>query len=116
MFPTKREHLMSGLKIDELDRPLWGADAIGEIIGKTKGQTFPLLNKGLLDADKVGGTWVSTARRLLNQFAGRRAAQEKIPPVSYRFRAGTGSGNHDASVGAEDCHGGAASTETGAPP
>jgi len=62
---------MAKPNIDDLDRPLWGAAAIGEVIEKNAPQTLHLLEKGRLDADKVGGRWVSTARRLLVQFAGR---------------------------------------------
>jgi hypothetical protein len=38
-------------------------------------QTSHLLWKGRLDADKVGTLWVSTARRLLRQFAGSASKQ-----------------------------------------
>ena len=51
--------------IDPLDRNVWGAAAMGEVIGKTTGQTFYLLENGLIDADKVGRQWRSTPRRLL---------------------------------------------------
>jgi hypothetical protein len=50
---------------DPLDRPIWGAKAIGEAINRTRDQAYHLLEKGYLDADKVGGTWVSSLRRLL---------------------------------------------------
>jgi hypothetical protein len=51
--------------VEDLDRPVWGAEAIGRSINRTEGQAFHLLNHGLVDADKVGGRWVSTPRRLL---------------------------------------------------
>jgi hypothetical protein len=49
----------------DLDRPIWGAEAIGAAINRNKRQTFYLLEQGYVDADKVGGTWCSTIRRLL---------------------------------------------------
>jgi hypothetical protein len=62
---------MTTPKIDDLDKPIWGAKAIAEIVHKPLTQVNYLLIKGLLDADKVGRQWVSTPRRLLSQFAGR---------------------------------------------
>jgi hypothetical protein len=41
--------------VDDLDRPIWGAEAIGRVIGKNEGQTFYLLGQGLLDANRIGG-------------------------------------------------------------
>ena len=55
---------------DMLDRPVWGAAAIGQVIGRTKRQTIHLLESGHLDADKIGGHWVSTPRRLLKRIRG----------------------------------------------
>jgi hypothetical protein len=55
--------------VDDLDRPIWGAEAIGRVIGKNEGQTFYLLGQGLLDANRIGGQWCSTPRRLLNSIA-----------------------------------------------
>jgi hypothetical protein len=54
----------------DLDRPVWGAEAIASVINRNKRQTFYLLEQGHLDADKVGGTWRSSTRRLL--FGGRK--------------------------------------------
>ena len=56
---------------DELDRPLWGAEAIAREIKREPRATYHLLENGRLDADRVGGRWVSTPRRLRAQFAGR---------------------------------------------
>jgi hypothetical protein len=56
--------------IDDLDRPIWGARAIANIIEKSVTQTQYLLAQGLLDADKIGKQWASTPRRLLSQFGG----------------------------------------------
>jgi hypothetical protein len=49
---------------DDLDAPIWGAEAIGEHIRRNKRQTFHLLETGKLDATKVGQLWTSTKRRL----------------------------------------------------
>jgi hypothetical protein len=55
----------------ELDRPLWGAEAIAREINRAPRATYHLLENGHLDADRVGGRWVSTPRRLREQFGGR---------------------------------------------
>jgi hypothetical protein len=64
---------MSASQIDDLDTPVWGAAAIAEIIRKTETQTNYLLIKRRIDATKVGRLWVTTRRRLLNQFSGTDA-------------------------------------------
>jgi hypothetical protein len=51
-------------ELDELDQPLWGAARIAEFINRKRRQTYYLLSSGLLDANKIGETWVSTPRRL----------------------------------------------------
>ena len=56
---------------DDLDRPLWGAEAIAREINRAPRATYHLLENGHLDADRVGGRWVSTPRRSREQFAGR---------------------------------------------
>jgi hypothetical protein len=48
-----------------LDTPVWGADAIGKVISRSKRQTFYLLERRLIDADRIGSRWRSTRRRLL---------------------------------------------------
>ena len=60
----------SKIKIDP-DAPLWGCRAIAEAAnlmdedGKPdEGRAYYLLQKGLLPASKIGGTWTSTQRRL----------------------------------------------------
>jgi hypothetical protein len=55
---------------DDLDKPLWGAAAIGEEIDKTPSQTFQLLEAGHLPATKIGRQWVSTKRRLRQRIGG----------------------------------------------
>lgn len=54
----------SALHHDLLDRPIWGARAIAQHIGRTERQTFHLLETSKLDATKVGHIWTSTKRRL----------------------------------------------------
>jgi hypothetical protein len=56
---------------DDLDRPIWGAEAIAREINRAPRAVYHLLENGHLDADRVGGRWVSTPRRLREQFAGR---------------------------------------------
>jgi hypothetical protein len=53
------------MKEADLDRPRWGAPAIAKVINKSTDATEHMLTKGLIDARKVGGRWVSTPRRLL---------------------------------------------------
>jgi hypothetical protein len=48
------------------EAPVWGAKAIGAIIGKNPRQTFWLLQNGMLPARKVGSLWVSERQTLLN--------------------------------------------------
>lgn len=56
--------------IDPLDKPIWGAKKIGQIVNRDEPETFYLLGRGLLDADKKGKFWTSTPRRLLRGFQG----------------------------------------------
>jgi hypothetical protein len=65
---------MSASPIDDLDKPIWGAANIAPEIGKTITQTNYLLIKGRIDADKIGKLWVTTRRRLRNQFGGAASA------------------------------------------
>ena len=66
---------------DKLDCPLWGAQAIARAINRAPRATYHLLENGHLDADRVGGRWVSTPRRLRDQFAGSRklATRQDVP-------------------------------------
>ena len=48
-----------------LDAPVWGAKAIAVIINQTPRQVYRLLEKRLIDADRLGRKWRSTRRRLL---------------------------------------------------
>jgi hypothetical protein len=60
--------------VDPLDQPVWGTAKIGEVIGRSETKTSYLLNRGLLDASKIGDRWVSTPRRLLASLAAGRSA------------------------------------------
>jgi hypothetical protein len=80
---------MSAPPNDNLDTPIWGAAAIAAEIGKTETQTNYLLIKRRLDADKVGKQWVSTRRRLRNQFAGAAAKQRDALSQAARAEART---------------------------
>lgn len=44
---------------------VWGAEAIGSVIGLAPRQVFHLLDKGLLPAKKLGGKWVARRSELL---------------------------------------------------
>ncbi len=52
--------------LPEIDRPVWGAEAIGQIINRPEKAAFEMLERGVLPAKKVKGRWVSTPRKLLN--------------------------------------------------
>jgi hypothetical protein len=63
-----------------LDRPIWGAEAIGREAGLVDHdgnvdlrRTFYMLEKGYLPATKMGRLWTSTPRRLRRAFAGEVA-------------------------------------------
>jgi hypothetical protein len=55
----------------DLDVPIWGAAAIAAEINRTTRQTHHLLEIKALPADKVGGQWTSTRRRLRSLFNGK---------------------------------------------
>ena len=44
--------------------PIWGAKAIGEVIGITEAKAFHWLENGRLPAKKVGGRWMSEVGEL----------------------------------------------------
>jgi hypothetical protein len=56
--------------LDSDDQPIWGARSIGVEIKKSEKATHHLLEKKVIPADKVGGVWVTTPRRLRAFFAG----------------------------------------------
>jgi hypothetical protein len=51
--------------LDALDIPVWGAAAMGQVIGRTERQVFHMLEAGHLPARKVGRKWVCSRARLL---------------------------------------------------
>ncbi|MET3899690.1 hypothetical protein ABIB57_003652 [Devosia sp. UYZn731] len=58
---------------------IWGAEDIGALIGKSRQQTFYLLEKGLIPArniktpGKSRGQWVASRRKLMAFFEGEAA-------------------------------------------
>jgi hypothetical protein len=61
------------LQIDDLDRPIRGAKAFSDVLGpdRPEKKVRYRLERDQLDADKLGRNWISTPRRLLDQFAGK---------------------------------------------
>ena len=57
---------------DDLDAPLWGVEAIGAEINRTPRQINHLCATKQIPADKIGGRWVTTRRRLRDHFNGFR--------------------------------------------
>jgi hypothetical protein len=60
---------------NDLDKPIYGAKAIGEEANLTERQAFWGLEKGHIPADKMGRKWVTTRRRLRNRFNPEQAVQ-----------------------------------------
>jgi hypothetical protein len=58
-------------KIDPLDRPLRGYKQIADFLEAGYAATRYQLSAGILDANKIGGLWCSTPRRLLKQFGSK---------------------------------------------
>ena len=52
-------------------QPVWGAENISKILGVSLRKGFYLLEKGLVPARKVGGSWQSTKGELENFLLGR---------------------------------------------
>jgi hypothetical protein len=58
-------------EIPDLDKPVWGAVAIGKILNRNGRQVHHLLSKGEIQcAKKKGGIWTATPRALLREFGG----------------------------------------------
>jgi hypothetical protein len=54
-----------------LDRPVWGATAIGREINRTERQVHHLLAKGLIkSARRIGGRWCASPAALRREFGG----------------------------------------------
>lgn len=51
--------------LDDLDRPIYGVDAISRALDLTKRQTYWVLEQGHLPASKIGRRWFTTTRRIL---------------------------------------------------
>ena len=62
---------------DKRLRPVWGAEKIGEILGTSLRKTFYLLERGLVPARKVGGSWQSTEGELEDFLLGRSNAPHR---------------------------------------
>ena len=56
---------------------IWGASEIAFVIGRTKRQTFHLLECGLLPARKVGNRWVASRIQLMTCLLGDGAPTER---------------------------------------
>jgi hypothetical protein len=54
----------------DLDRPIWGVEAIAVAANLTPRQAYHALERGYLPASKAGRKWVTTLRRLRSLFAG----------------------------------------------
>jgi hypothetical protein len=52
---------------------VWGGSAIARVIGRTDRQTFHMLDAGALPAQKVGGRWVASRKKLLAFLVGETA-------------------------------------------
>jgi hypothetical protein len=48
----------------------WGAAAIGKVINKPERAAFHLLEEGKLPAQKIGGMWTASSRKLLAFLSG----------------------------------------------
>jgi hypothetical protein len=62
---------------DKRLKPVWGAEGISEILGVPLRKGFYLLEKGLVPARKVGGSWQSTEGELEDFLLGRAHVPER---------------------------------------
>jgi len=53
---------------------LWGVSEIGNAIRRTDRQTYHLLARVLIPANKVGATWVASRKKLLAALTGEEQA------------------------------------------
>jgi hypothetical protein len=61
----------SEARMTEIERNLdliWGGEAIAKLIGRTRRQTFHMLETGMLPAKKVGDRWVAERGKLIRFF------------------------------------------------
>ncbi len=55
----------------DLDKPVWGAAAIGRVINRNPRQTHHLLSRGLIKSARlVGHQWTATPSALRREFGG----------------------------------------------
>lgn len=47
---------------------VWGASAIANLIGRSRRQTYQMLDKGLIPARRIGGRWVAERGQLIRFF------------------------------------------------
>ena len=70
---------------DGSDTLVWGAEQIGEVIGRPVRAAFHLLEQGLLPAKKkIGGRWVASRRKLLEAVIGETAV---VPTTTHQPNA-----------------------------
>jgi hypothetical protein len=55
---------------EDLDKPIWGVEAIAAAANLTPRQTYHALENGYLPGSKAGRRWFTTRRRLLALFSG----------------------------------------------
>jgi hypothetical protein len=60
----------TNIKSDDVDAPIWGAEAIAREINKSVRATYHLLREGRLPVNKVGAMHVTTRRKLRALFDG----------------------------------------------
>jgi hypothetical protein len=66
---NSHEHASDSNGQDSLDKPVWGAKAIGEIINRNPRQAFHLLTNGhIKSARQIGGRWTAVPSALLKEF------------------------------------------------
>ena len=57
-------------KAENLDKPIWGVEAIAAAANLTLRQAYHALENGYLPGSKAGRKWFTTPRRLLARFSG----------------------------------------------
>jgi hypothetical protein len=64
-------HLVNRNREGSLDKPVWGAAAIGAVINRNPRQTHHLLTSGhIKSARRIGGRWVANVAALRREFGG----------------------------------------------
>lgn len=61
--------------MSDLDLPIWGAQAIGEVVNLPPSKAYWALEQGYLPGRKVGKKWVSTKRQLIAAVTGREPVE-----------------------------------------